>query len=110
VRSACTNPEVLFLDEPHSGGIPWRGRQVFWSLINDFARRGLHLVTTHYLEERSSATALLMVAGEMLIEGSPEADQGCPAGSGAWSWLFAADQLQRATLLLLRRHLAVVGG
>ncbi|HEX8556537.1 MAG TPA: ATP-binding cassette domain-containing protein [Pyrinomonadaceae bacterium] len=65
-------PSVLFLDEPTSGVDPL-ARRAFWKMINSFADRGVAvLVTTHYLEEAEQCNRLgLMVAGEMVAEGSP---------------------------------------
>jgi ABC-2 type transport system ATP-binding protein len=65
-------PSVLFLDEPTSGVDPL-ARRAFWSMINELADRGAAvLVTTHYLEEAEQCNRLgLMVAGELVAEGSP---------------------------------------
>ena len=62
----------LVLDEPTSGVDPLARRQ-FWRLINDLARRGTAvLVTTHYLEEAEQCNRMgFMVAGEVVIQGSP---------------------------------------
>ncbi|NES94571.1 MAG: ABC transporter ATP-binding protein [Desertifilum sp. SIO1I2] len=70
--SVMHEPEILFLDEPTSGVDPLARRQ-FWRLINDFARQGTAiLVTTHYLEEAEQCNRMgLMVAGEMVMQGSP---------------------------------------
>jgi ABC-2 type transport system ATP-binding protein len=99
------DPEVLFLDEPTSGVDPLARRQ-FWSLINDFARRGTAiLVTTHYLEEAEQCNRLcFMVAGENVIEGSPGAIKAAQPGQ-VIELLLPPEQLQAATLLL-RRHWA----
>jgi ABC-2 type transport system ATP-binding protein len=65
-------PEVLFLDEPTSGVDPL-ARRAFWRMINELADRGVAvLVTTHYLEEAEQCNRLgLMVAGELVAQGSP---------------------------------------
>lgn len=65
-------PSVLFLDEPTSGVDPL-ARRAFWKMINSFADRGMGiLVTTHYLEEAEQCNRLgLMVAGEMVAQGTP---------------------------------------
>ena len=65
-------PGVLFLDEPTSGVDPL-ARRAFWSLINRLADAGTAiLVTTHYLEEAEQCNRLgMMVAGELVAEGSP---------------------------------------
>ncbi len=70
--SVMHEPEILFLDEPTSGVDPLARRQ-FWRLINDLARRGTAvLVTTHYLEEAEQCNRMgFMVAGELVIQGSP---------------------------------------
>src|SRR6202023_3385986 len=65
-------PSVLFLDEPTSGVDPI-ARRTFWTLINRLADAGTAiLVTTHYLEEAEQCNRLgLMVAGELVAEGTP---------------------------------------
>ncbi|NOT60345.1 MAG: ATP-binding cassette domain-containing protein, partial [Acidobacteria bacterium] len=65
-------PSVLFLDEPTSGVDPLARRE-FWKMINRLADRGVAvLVTTHYLEEAEQCNRLgLMVAGELVAQGSP---------------------------------------
>ncbi len=70
--SVMHEPEILFLDEPTSGVDPLARRQ-FWRIINDFARQGTAiLVTTHYLEEAEQCNRMgFMVAGEVVLEGSP---------------------------------------
>jgi ABC-2 type transport system ATP-binding protein len=70
--SVMHEPEILFLDEPTSGVDPLARRQ-FWRLINEFARFGTAiLVTTHYLEEAEQCNRMgFMVAGEMIVQGSP---------------------------------------
>lgn len=70
--SVMHEPEILFLDEPTSGVDPLARRQ-FWRLINDLARQGTAvLVTTHYLEEAEQCNRMgFMVAGEVVLQGSP---------------------------------------
>jgi ABC-2 type transport system ATP-binding protein len=70
--SIMHEPSVLFLDEPTSGVDPV-ARRVFWGLINRLADAGTAiLVTTHYLEEAEQCNRLgLMVAGELVAEGTP---------------------------------------
>jgi ABC-2 type transport system ATP-binding protein len=70
--SVMHEPEILFLDEPTSGVDPLARRQ-FWRLINDLAQQGTAvLVTTHYLEEAEQCNRMgFMVAGEVVIQGSP---------------------------------------
>jgi drug efflux transport system ATP-binding protein len=65
-------PAIVFLDEPTSGVDPL-ARRAFWSMINYLADSGTAvLVTTHYLEEAEQCNRLgLMVAGELLVEGTP---------------------------------------
>ncbi len=67
-------PSVLFLDEPTSGVDPL-ARRSFWKMINRLADAGTAiLVTTHYLEEAEQCNRLgLMVAGELVAEGTPTA-------------------------------------
>ena len=66
-------PSVLFLDEPTSGVDPL-ARRTFWAMINGLADAGAAvLVTTHYLEEAEQCNRIgLMVAGELVAEGSPD--------------------------------------
>ena len=75
-------PSVLFLDEPTSGVDPL-ARRAFWKMINSFADRGVAvLVTTHYLEEAEQCNRLgLMVAGELVAEGSPSELKAAQAGT-----------------------------
>jgi ABC-2 type transport system ATP-binding protein len=70
--SVMHEPEILFLDEPTSGVDPLARRQ-FWRSINELARLGTAiLVTTHYLEEAEQCNRMgFMVAGELVVQGSP---------------------------------------
>ena len=70
--SIMHEPEILFLDEPTSGVDPI-ARRAFWRIINQLADHGVAiLVTTHYLEEAEQCNRLgLMVAGELVAEGTP---------------------------------------
>jgi ABC-2 type transport system ATP-binding protein len=70
--SVMHEPEILFLDEPTSGVDPLARRQ-FWRLIENLAQRGTAvLVTTHYLEEAEQCNRMgFMVAGEVVLQGSP---------------------------------------
>ena len=65
-------PPIVFLDEPTSGVDPL-ARRAFWRMINHLADAGTAvLVTTHYLEEAEQCNRLgFMVAGELLVEGTP---------------------------------------
>jgi ABC-2 type transport system ATP-binding protein len=65
-------PPIVFLDEPTSGVDPL-ARRAFWTMINRLADAGTAvLVTTHYLEEAEQCNRLgFMVAGELLVEGTP---------------------------------------
>jgi ABC-2 type transport system ATP-binding protein len=91
-------PNVLFLDEPTSGVDPL-ARRAFWSMINELADRGAAvLVTTHYLEEAEQCNRLgLMVAGELVAEGSPAQIK---AAQGGHLLEYVVDQPQRAADLL----------
>lgn len=75
-------PPVVFLDEPTSGVDPL-ARRAFWKMINRLADAGAAiLVTTHYLEESEQCNRLgLMVAGELVAEGSPGALKAQQSGS-----------------------------
>ena len=79
--SVMHEPEILFLDEPTSGVDPLARRQ-FWRLIQDFARQGTAiLVTTHYLEEAENCNRMgFMVAGEIVVQGSPSEIKAQQAG------------------------------
>ncbi|HEV8138675.1 MAG TPA: ATP-binding cassette domain-containing protein [Pyrinomonadaceae bacterium] len=91
-------PSVLFLDEPTSGVDPL-ARRAFWKMINSFADRGMGiLVTTHYLEEAEQCNRLgLMVAGELVAQGSPS---DLKADQKAHVIEFVTDAAQRANNLL----------
>lgn len=91
-------PSVLFLDEPTSGVDPIARRQ-FWAMINKLADRGVAiLITTHYLEEAEQCNRLgLMVAGELVAEGTPT---GIKAEQGGHLLEVYPSEPQRATSLL----------
>ena len=94
-------PSVLFLDEPTSGVDPL-ARRAFWRMINKLADSGAAiLVTTHYLEEAEQCNRLgLMVAGELVVEGSPGGVKDQQSGHLIE---FVVDDPQRAADLL-REH------
>ena len=97
--SAITHePSVLFLDEPTSGVDPL-ARRAFWRMINQLADAGAAvLVTTHYLEEAEQCNRLgFMVAGELVVEGTPS---GVKAEQGGHLLEFIVDQPQKAADLL----------
>ena len=87
-------PSVLFLDEPTSGVDPL-ARRAFWTMINRLADAGTAiLVTTHYLEEAEQCNRLgLMVAGELVAEGTPSGIKNQQSGH---LLEFTVDQPQRA--------------
>jgi ABC-2 type transport system ATP-binding protein len=91
-------PSVLFLDEPTSGVDPL-ARRSFWKMINRLADAGTAiLVTTHYLEEAEQCNRLgLMVAGELVAEGTPTSIKAAQEGQ---LMEFVTDQPQRALDLL----------
>ena len=91
-------PSVLFLDEPTSGVDPL-ARRAFWRMINQLADLGTAvLVTTHYLEEAEQCNRLgMMVAGELVAEGSPSEVKAQQRGH---LLEFIVDQPQRAADLL----------
>jgi ABC-2 type transport system ATP-binding protein len=91
-------PGIVFLDEPTSGVDPL-ARRAFWSLINHLADSGTAvLVTTHYLEEAEQCNRLgLMVAGELLLEGTPSEIKQQQKGH---LLEFRVDQTQRGADLL----------
>jgi ABC-2 type transport system ATP-binding protein len=88
-------PGIVFLDEPTSGVDPL-ARRAFWKMINHLADAGTAvLVTTHYLEEAEQCNRLgLMVAGELLVEGTPSEIKAQQHGH---LLEFRVDQPQRAT-------------
>ena len=91
-------PDILFLDEPTSGVDPL-ARRAFWTMINRLADSGAAiLVTTHYLEEAEQCNRLgMMVAGELVAEGTPSGIKGRQSGH---LLEFVVDQPQRAADLL----------
>lgn len=66
-------PKVVFLDEPTSGVDPVI-RDKFWRLIGKLAQEGATIiVTTHHLEEAEFCESILMMhAGNIVVNGSPE--------------------------------------
>ena len=66
------DPEIVFLDEPTAGVTP-AGRERFWKLIQDLARRGKTVfVTTHYLDEAEQCGRIaLMREGKIIATDSP---------------------------------------
>ena len=95
-------PSVLFLDEPTSGVDPL-ARRAFWRMINQLADAGTAiLVTTHYLEEAEQCNRLgFMVAGELVVEGTPSRVK---ADQGGHLFEFIVDQPQRAADFLKTRE------
>jgi ABC-2 type transport system ATP-binding protein len=91
-------PGIVFLDEPTSGVDPL-ARRAFWIMINHLADAGTAvLVTTHYLEEAEQCNRLgLMVAGELLVEGTPREIKSHQKGH---LLEFRVDQPQRAADVL----------
>ncbi len=91
-------PGIVFLDEPTSGVDPL-ARRAFWLMINRLADAGTAvLVTTHYLEEAEQCNRLgFMVAGELLVEGTPSEIKAQQKGH---LLEFRVDQPQRAADLL----------
>ncbi len=91
-------PGIVFLDEPTSGVDPL-ARRAFWMMINHLADAGTAvLVTTHYLEEAEQCNRLgFMVAGELLVEGTPSEIK---AQQNGHLLEFRVDQPQRAADLL----------
>jgi ABC-2 type transport system ATP-binding protein len=96
--SIMHEPSVLFLDEPTSGVDPL-ARRAFWRMINDLADRGVAvLVTTHYLEEAEQCNRLgLMVAGELVAQGTPSEVKAAQSGHLVE---LVTDRPQRAAELL----------
>jgi ABC-2 type transport system ATP-binding protein len=94
-------PGILFLDEPTSGVDPL-ARRAFWKMINHLADAGAAiLVTTHYLEESEQCNRLgMMVAGEMVAEGSPG---GLKSRQPGHLLEFIVDYPQRASDLLRKK-------
>ncbi len=91
-------PRIVFLDEPTSGVDPL-ARRAFWTMINRLADAGTAvLVTTHYLEEAEQCNRLgFMVAGELLVEGTPSEIKARQHGH---LLEFRVDQPQRAADVL----------
>jgi len=100
--SILHEPSVLFLDEPTSGVDPL-ARRAFWRMINSLADRGTAiLVTTHYLEEAEQCNRLgLMVAGELVAEGTP---RGVKQAQGGHLLEFLVDEPQKAADLLRQKE------
>lgn len=67
------SPRLLLLDEPTAGVDP-KARRDFWDQIHELAAEGVTaLVSTHYMDEAEHCNKLAyIVAGELLVEGSPD--------------------------------------
>ncbi len=91
-------PDILFFDEPTSGVDPL-ARRAFWTMINRLADGGAAiLITTHYLEEAEQCNRLgMMVAGELVAEGTPS---GIKSQQSGHVLEFIVDQPQHAADLL----------
>ena len=91
-------PDILFFDEPTSGVDPL-ARRAFWTMINKLADGGAAiLITTHYLEEAEQCNRLgMMVAGELVAEGTPS---GIKSQQSGHVLEFIVDQPQQAADLL----------
>jgi ABC-2 type transport system ATP-binding protein len=91
-------PDILFFDEPTSGVDPL-ARRAFWTMINKLADGGAAiLITTHYLEEAEQCNRLgMMVAGELVAEGTPS---GIKSQQSGHVLEFIVDQPQLAADLL----------
>lgn len=113
-------PDMVFLDEPTSGVDPL-ARRAMWRMINELADGGAAvLVVTHYLEEAEQCSRLgFMVAGELLLDGSPGSVRGhlrgsiliVEAGEPARAFAFLKDRFGRARVSLFgeRIHLRTDG-
>lgn len=69
------NPEVLLIDEPTTG-MDAQSRLAFWDAVTELKSAGRTiLLTTHYLEEaeRAADRVIVMNAGAVLADGTPEA-------------------------------------
>ncbi|GGR58823.1 ABC transporter ATP-binding protein [Deinococcus seoulensis] len=69
------NPEVLLIDEPTTG-MDAQSRLAFWDAVTELRTAGRTiLLTTHYLEEaeRAADRVIVMNAGAVLADGTPEA-------------------------------------
>ena len=69
------NPELLLIDEPTTG-MDAQSRQAFWQAVEHLKASGRTiLLTTHYLEEaeRAADRVVIMNAGTILADGTPEA-------------------------------------
>ncbi len=99
--SVMHEPEILFLDEPTSGVDPIARRQL-WRMIGEFARSGTAvLVTTHFLEEAEHCNRLgFMVAGELVVQGTPSEIKSSLPGS---LLVLVTSDTQR-TSNLLKKH------
>lgn len=73
--AAVGNPEVLLIDEPTTG-MDAQSRLAFWDAVTALKAAGRTvLLTTHYLEEaeRAADRVVVMNAGAVLADGTPEA-------------------------------------
>lgn len=77
------NPEILLIDEPTTG-MDAQSRLAFWAAMESLKAAGRTiLLTTHYLEEaeRTADRVVVMNAGTILADGTPESLRSQVGGS-----------------------------
>ena len=77
------NPEILLIDEPTTG-MDAQSRLAFWAAMESLKAAGRTiLLTTHYLEEaeRTAERVVVMNAGTILADGTPESLRSQVGGS-----------------------------
>lgn len=77
------NPEILLIDEPTTG-MDAQSRLAFWAAMENLKAAGRTiLLTTHYLEEaeRTADRVVVMNAGTILADGTPESLRSQVGGS-----------------------------
>jgi ABC-2 type transport system ATP-binding protein len=100
-QALAHQPDLLILDEPTSGVDPL-GRARLWETIAEAAQAGAGvLVTTHYMEEATEASRLVIMAGGAVVAAGTAAEI---IGASravvvlAQSWVDAFSRLEQAGL------------
>jgi lipooligosaccharide transport system ATP-binding protein len=105
-RALVNRPDVLLLDEPTTGLDP-QARHMLWERLHRLKRDGVTLVlTTHYMDEAEQLCDRLVImdAGKIVAEGSPQALIAAHATREVVELRFATPDVLEAALPRLAPH------